>query len=228
MHPGQNFYFYPAPGDRAVDLALFQQDEAGTPGAIGYFVLDDTGRLWAGGNADPAVAAAGSIQPPLNGVTQRAVDVVLADDTGQSGWIMDNMGTVHAFGAAAEALFPAGDRDDWVALQYVRGQLLRVDARGGMSWSGTGVAGWDLPRVDGGLLVDVEVEPGRGLVALDRMGALYSSGQAVRPQPGQGPPYLGMAAARDLEIVVRPASGGMLPRKLDYRGPGWDRPAGGK
>ena len=198
MRPPQNFYF--APSDVASQLALFQTDLCGVPGNIGYFVLDRFGKLWAAGEADPAVAAAGSIQPPLDGNTVRAVSVVLADNSYQRGYIMDNMGHVYPFGGALDPQFPVSAQNNWIDLETVDDQLVRIDASGQLTWSGTPHEDWMLPMVDGGLIIDLEVEPGHGLVALDRYGAIYASSTAVRPLPQQGPPYFGFPAARALEI----------------------------
>jgi Cohesin domain/Dockerin type I domain len=225
--PDQKFYFYPEPGDIAVDLALFQLDEVsatipagsvateqnnqametgsdrkGMPGAIGFYVVDKTGRLWAGGSADQALADQASIFPPLNGITHRAVDITLADTTGKSGWVLDNMGNVYPFGSAQNPMFPLSDNNTWVDLEIVDEQLVRMDSSGNLEWSVAPIENWQLPQVDGELMVDLEVEPGLGLVALDRYGAIYTSGEAIRPLQGQGPPTLGMECARDLEISI--------------------------
>jgi len=200
--PAQNFYFYPDPGAVAEDFAVFQEMRTpGVPGEIGLFVLDRTGRLWSAGCASWQVAADASIQPPLPGTTQYAVDVTLADDTGTSGWIMDNMGNVYPFGGALDPVFPVSTQSDWVDLEQVDGQLLRMNTSGGLTWSGTPVEGWQFPMVDGGLMVDFAVEPGLGLVGLDRYGALYTAGNALVPPAGDGPPYFGAEAARALQIA---------------------------
>ncbi len=198
--PYQNFYFLPDPGDVAVDLAVFQKDLGGVPGNIGLFVLDRFGRLWAAGEASTAVAMQGSITPPLDGGAHRAVALRLADVSGNSGWILDNHGDVQAFGGAVETSFPVSAQDDWVEFVKVDDRLVRMDASGNLEWSGEPIDGWELPMVDGEWMIDLEVEPGRGLVALDRFGAIYRSGDAVVPEPGQGPPYFGFEAARDLEV----------------------------
>lgn len=202
--PAQSFYFYPEPGDIAVDLAICHPEGAE---GFGFLVLDRYGRLFAGGAADPAAAAADSIIPPLNGVTQRAVALELADAAGTQGWIMDNMGRVHAFGGAEAADFPVSAQHDWTAMVAIHGQLVRVDSRGGMDFSRTDWEDWRLPRLDGGLIVDVAAQPGLGLVALDRFGGLHGSRGALLPAAGQGPAYLGMEAARDLEIAWLPEVG---------------------
>ncbi len=198
--PPQNFYFDPEPGAVAAAMGVFQGDLAGVPGNIGLFVLDRHGKLWAAGEADPAVAFAATIDPPLNGVTQYAVDLLLGDPAGNSGWILDNMGHVHAFGGAAASAFAVSAQDNWKALARVAGQLVRMDAAGNLEWSGLAKPDWQIPMVDGELMVDLEVEEGLGLVALDRYGALYTAGEPVLPAAGQGPPYLGTQAARDLEL----------------------------
>ncbi len=198
--PMQNFYFNPAPGDVAVDLAVFQEDLGGVAGNVGYFVLDRFGALWAAGEADPSIARAGGLAPPLDGVTSRAVDLLLADHTGTRGWIMDNHGAVHPFGGAADPNFSASAQDNWVALEQVDGQLVRMDASAKLQWSGTPIESWPLPLSDGELMIDLEVERGMGFVLLDRYGAIYTSGAAIRPLEGQGPPYFGFPAARDLEL----------------------------
>ena len=167
---------------------------------MGYYVLDGTGKLWAGGCGSREVAAAASVHPPLNGTTQRAVRVLLDDSDVTRGWIMDNMGGVHAFGGALEPAFAVSTQDNWVALAQVGDQLVRMDADGMLAWSGTPPEGWELPVVDGGLMIDLEVEPGYGLVALDRFGALHATSGAILPPPGSGPPYFGFPAARDLAL----------------------------
>lgn len=195
--PAQNFYFWPDLGEIAADFAVFQ----GSGDSIGFFVLDRTGKLWAAGIADPAVAAAGSITPALNGNTVRAVDLVLASNAGTSGWILDNMGAVYPFGGAANPNFPTSTQNNWVDLEIVAGQAVRMDANGMLTWSGTPVEGWDFPMVDGGLAIDFEVQPGLGLIMIDRFGAIYTSGDAVRPGAGQGPPYFGFEATRSMEVA---------------------------
>ncbi|MBE7558846.1 hypothetical protein HS125_07805 [bacterium] len=198
--PPQNFYFMPDPGDVAVDLEVFQKDLAGVPGDVGYFVLDRFGKLWAGGLADPAVALSGGVNPPLNGATQYAVDLLLADAKGRSGWIMDNMGAVHPFGGAVDPAFPVSSQDNWVALAQVGDQLVRMDTTGALQWSGEPPDGWELSLVDGGLMIDLAVQEGYGLIGLDRFGALHATSGAILPPPGSGPPYFGFEAARDLEL----------------------------
>ena len=196
--PPQSFYFST---DVAVNLAVFQNElVGGVRGAIGGFVLDRQGALWACGTADSAVAQAGSISPALDGNVTRAVDLLLADATGKRGWIMDNHGAIHGFGGAEDPAFPVSTQGNWKLLVRVEEQLVRIDASGMAEWSGTPPAGWDLPMLDGDLLADVEVEPGHGLVALDRFGALYPTAGAVLPPAGSGPPYFGFEVARDLEI----------------------------
>ncbi len=195
--PMQNLYF---DSDVATDFAVFQKDLSGVPGNIGAFVLDRTGKLWACGEADMQVAAQGSLTPALDGVTNYAVDVELADQTGASGWIMDNHGNVQAFGGATAPNFPVSAQNNWVRLVAVGDQLVRMDAAGNLSWSGTPNEAWTLPMLDGDMLIDLEVEPGRGFIALDRFGAIYATGIAVRPPAGQGPPYFGFEAARDLDL----------------------------
>ena len=195
--PLLNFYFEQ---DIASDMEVCQTDLGGVAGGIGLFVLDRTGRLWSGGAADRDVAAAGSLSAPLDGVTSYAVDLLLADQKGKSGWIMDNHGNVRAFGGAMDPMLGISGQDDWIGMIRIDDQLVRVDASAMMEWSDSPLAGWDLPMVDGGMLVDVEVEPGRGLVALDRFGALYPTSGAILPPAGSGPPYFGFEAARDLEI----------------------------
>ncbi len=202
--PQQSFYFYPEPGDRAVDLELCHPGGSDAT-SYGFFVLDRNGRVWAGGSADPAAAEAACIHPPLDGTTRRAVDLLLADDSGASGWIMDNMGLVYAFGGAEAVAFGVSMQDNWIRLLRVQDQCVRVDASGGMEWSGAPRPDWQLPRVDGDLLVDVEVQAGLGLVALDRLGAIYTCGAAVRPETGEGPAYFGVPVARDLALAVVPA-----------------------
>ena len=197
LRPAQNFYFN---SDVACDLAVCQENLSGVPGNIGVFVLDRTGGLWACGQADPAVAAAASFAPPVDGVVVHAVDVELADRTGRSGWIMDNFGGVHPFGGAPAPNFPISTQSNWIRLAKVDDQLLRMDASGVLSWSGTPPAGWELPMIDADLMVDVAVEKSHGLVALDRFGALYPTAGAVLPPAGSGPPYFGFEVARDLEI----------------------------
>jgi hypothetical protein len=198
--PPQNFYFYPTYGDIATDIAVFQKDMNGLKGAIGIFVLDRTGILWAAGEADWSIAQSGSINPPLNGNTQRAVDLTLADNSGLSGWIMDNMGKVYPFGGAFDPAFPVGQKDNWVDLELVEGQLVRMDTSGQLTWSGNPIASWAFPMIDGALMIDFEVERGKGLLGLDRFGAIYSTGNATRPEAGEGPPYFGFEAALELEI----------------------------
>ncbi len=200
VRPPQNFYFVPEPGDVAVDLDLFQKDLAGVPGNAGYFVLDRFGKLWAGGIADPGAALAGGIDPPLDGITEYAVDLLLADDTGRSGWILDNMGRVHCFGGATDPAFEVSAQDNWRALVMVGGQLVRVDASGAMTWMEKPSDEMTLPMVDGDLLVDVETEEHLGLVGMDAFGALYTTDHAILPPAGSGPPYFGIPVARDLEL----------------------------
>ena len=184
--PALSFYFSQ---DVAVDLAVFQQQLAGgVPGAIGAFVLDRRGAMWACGIADMAVAQAGSVVPALDGNTMRAVDLVLADSAGTRGWIMDSHGAVHPFGGAVDPGFPVSMQDNWKVLLQVEQQLVRIDASGMAQWSDAPLSGWELPGLDGDLLTDVELEPGRGLVALDRFGALYASDGAVLPPPAAGRP----------------------------------------
>jgi hypothetical protein len=198
--PPQNFYFYPTYGDIATDIAVFQKDMNGLKGAIGIFVLDRTGKLWTAGEADWQVAQSGSINPPLNGNTQRAVDMTLADSTGLSGWIMDNMGKVYPFGGAFDPAFPVDQKDNWIDLELVEGQLVRMDTSGQLTWSGNPIASWAFPMIDGELMIDFEVERGKGLLGLDRFGAIYTTGNATRPEAGEGPPYFGFEAALELEI----------------------------
>jgi formylglycine-generating enzyme required for sulfatase activity/pectin methylesterase-like acyl-CoA thioesterase len=209
VRPTQSFYFLPEPGDVAVDLALFQEDLGGVAGNIGFYALDRKGTLWPGGIAQWHVAMIASVSPELDGVTVYAVDVELADDTGKNGWIMDNKGNVYEFGNAKNPNFPASLQTNWIDFEVVEKQLLRMDTSGQLVWSSTPIVGWELPMVDGDLLIDFEVEPGRGLVATDRYGAIYTSGTAITPGPGEGPPYFGFEAALDLEIG--PPFGGMLP-----------------
>jgi formylglycine-generating enzyme required for sulfatase activity len=194
-------------GDRLDDRGVWYTSSPPL-GSPGYYVLDRTGGLWAAGEADWQVAQEASIEPPLNGVTTYAVDVELGDKEGKSGWIMDNRGNVYTFGNALPPDFPLSLQTNWVDVEALEGQLVRMDASGQLTWSGSPIPGWELPMVDGGLLIDFEVEPGRGLVAIDRYGAIYTSGNAVVPNPGQGPPYFGFEAARDLEIA--PPFGGLL------------------
>ncbi len=198
--PPQNFYFLPAPGDVAADLAVFQKDLSGVPGNIGAFVLDRTGRLWAVGEAGWGVAQAASIAPPLDGVANFGVAVALSDKTGKRGWIMDNRGQVYPFGGALDPAFAVSTQDNWIALAQVDHQLVRMDASGNLQWSGTPPDGWELPLVAGDLMIDLEVEAGYGPIALDRYGALYGASAAILPPPGSGPPYFGFPAARDLEL----------------------------
>ncbi len=200
VRPRQYFYFYPEPGGVAMDLGLYQTDLGGVPGNVGYFVLDRYGKVWCGGCAHPEVAAAATLDPPLSGDTQRAVRILLDDGEGRSGWIMDNVGMVHPFGGASDPAFPVSTQDNWVALAKVGDQLVRMDASGNLQWSGTPPEGYELPTVDGELMIDLEVESGYGLVALDRYGALYGTSGAVLPPAGSGPPYFGFPAARDLEL----------------------------
>jgi Cohesin domain/Dockerin type I domain len=239
--PEQDFYFGSDLGDIAVDLALFQLDQeiadssADTnlmtkssaekdadssrktmPGPIGYYVLDKTGRLWAGGEASKELAEAASISPPLDGISHCAIDITLADAKGDSGWILDNMGNTYPFGGAIDPMFSVGEKNNWVDLEMVDEQLVRMDSSGNLEWSDTPIDNWQLPQVDGELLIDLEVEPGLGLVALDRYGAIYTSGDAIRPPSGQGPPTMGIEGARDLEISIAllsdaPASTGYNP-----------------
>ncbi|MBE7558185.1 hypothetical protein HS125_04265 [bacterium] len=213
--PSQSFYFYPEPGDRAVDLELCHVASE-EEGEYGFFVLDRNGGLWAGGSADPAVAEAASITPPLNGVTQYAVDLVLTDDSGAGGWILDNMGGVHAFGGAPAVAFALGTQNNWKRLVRAGEAFARVDAFGRVEWSGRAAPDWTLPLVDGGLLADVEVADGPGLVALDRFGALYASQPAALPAGEARPPYFGFEAARDLELAVlpEPETAGFDPASL--------------
>jgi hypothetical protein len=201
IRPTQGFYFLPEPGDVAVDLALFQENLGGIDGNIGFYALDRMGALWPGGTAQWHTATVASVTPALDGVTVYAVDVELADDTGKNGWILDNHGNVYPFGEAEDPAFPASLQTNWVDIEVVEGQLVRMDASGQLTWSDTPIVGWELPLVDGELLIDFEVEPGRGLVAIDRFGAIFTSGNAVIPVPGEGPPYFGFDAARDLEIA---------------------------
>ena len=193
--PPQNFYFQ---ADVAADLAVFQQDLGGMPGNIGAFVLDRTGKLWACGEADPAVAQAGSFAPPVDGVVVHAVDIVLAAPS--SGWIMDNFGGVHPFGGATSPNFPISTQSNWTRMVKVGDQLVRMDASGMLAWSGTPPEGYELPLVDGELMIDICVEPGYGFIALDRFGALHATSGAILPPPGSGPPYFGFPAARDLAL----------------------------
>ena len=199
--PRQDFYFAPVPGDVAVDLAVFQKDLGGTPGNIGLFVLDRFGKVWSAGEADWKVARSASIDPALNGVMQRAVVMVLRNAT--SGWLMDNMGRVTPFGGAADPAFAISSQGNWIDLEQVGEQVVRMDDSGMLEWSGTAPAGWDLPMIDGGLAVDLEVQPGYGLLALDRYGALHATPGAILPPAGTGPPYFGFEAARDLEVRFR-------------------------
>lgn len=106
--PPQDFYFWPDLGEIGADFGVFQG--GGTGDAIGFFVVDRTGKLWPAGTASPAVAAAGSITPALNGNTVRAVDLTLANNQGTAGWILDNMGKAYPFGGAADPNFPVSDR----------------------------------------------------------------------------------------------------------------------
>jgi hypothetical protein len=200
--PPQNFYFYPTLGDIATDIAVFQVDMNGLKGAIGIFVLDRTGTLWAAGEADWSVAQSGSINPPLNGNTQRAVDLTLANNSGASGWIMDNMGKVYPFGGALDPTFPMSQKNNWVDLELVEGQLVRMDTSGQLTWSGNPIASWAFPMIDGGLMIDFEVEKGKGLLGLDRFGAVYTTGNATKPKAGESPPYFGFEAALELEIDI--------------------------
>jgi formylglycine-generating enzyme required for sulfatase activity len=210
IRPTQDFYFLPEPGDMAVDLALFQKDLGGVAGNIGFYVLDRKGKLWPGGMAQWHIANVASVTPALDGITVYAVDVELADETGYNGWIMDNKGNVYPFGDAEEISFPTNIfQDNWVDFEVVEGQYVRMDASGQLAWSGTPIVGWQLPSVDGELMIDFEVQPGRGLVALDRYGTVYSSGRAYLPDVGSGPPYFGFEAALDLEIG--PPFTGVLP-----------------
>jgi len=195
--PALNFYL---DTDTAADLEVFQQDLAGVPGDIGLFVLDRTGQLWPGGAADPQLARDASQNPPLDGVANTAVDLLLADPKGRSGCIMDDHGAVNPFGGAMDPAFNVPAQSSWIALVRVDEELARIDAAGHAEWSGTPVAGWDLPMVDGDLLIDVELESGRGLVGLDRYGALYPTGEAILPPNGSDPPCFGFEAARDLAI----------------------------
>ncbi len=204
--PVQNFYFWPDLGEIGADFAVFQSATSKANGVegptnIGFFVVDRTGKLWAAGTANPAVATAGSITPALNGNTVRAVDITLADNTGASGWILDNMGKAYPFGGAADPNFAVSTQDNWVDLEVVNGQQVRMDGNGVLTWSGTPDDNLTLPMVDGGLAIDLEVEPGKGLIMIDRYGALYVSGTAEKPAAGQGPPYFGFAAARDMEVA---------------------------
>ncbi|MBE7558169.1 hypothetical protein HS125_04175 [bacterium] len=201
--PPQSFYFDPVPGEIAADVVVFQGPSPTGLGAadeIGVFVLDRTGKLWPAGIASWDVAAQGSITPALNGNTIRAVDLTLADNSGTRGWILDNMGKAYPFGGAVNPNFQLSTQDNWVDFEPVEGQFVRMDASGNLTWSGTPVDGWDLPMVDGGLAIDLEVEPGLGLIMIDRFGAIYTSGNAVKPAAGEGPPYFGFEAARSLEI----------------------------
>ena len=195
--PVLRFYF---DRDVAEGMEIRQEDLTGVAGDIGVFVLDRTGGVWTGGAVDPGMAAMASLSPPLDGTVNRAVDLVLADTEGTSGWVMDNHGHVSPFGGAADAAFGVSAQRNWIALAPVGGQLVRADASGRLEWSDTPLAGWDLPMLDAGMLVDMEVEPERGLVGLDRFGALHATSGAILPPPGSGPPYFGFEAARDLEI----------------------------
>jgi hypothetical protein len=44
------------------------------------------------------------------------------------------------------------------------------------------------------------MEKGKGLLGLDRFGAIYTTGNATKPKTGEGPPYFGFEAALELEI----------------------------
>jgi hypothetical protein len=201
--PDQWFYFETL-GDIAADLAVFQSTSAGH--AIGFYVLDRTGKLWDAGTAVGLIdTAAASVSPALDGTQVYAVDLLLADITGSSGWIMDSKGVVYPFGGAPDPGFPASAQNDWVDLEMVGSQLVRMDSSGTLGWSGTPTAGWDFPLVGGNLAIDFEVQA-TGLIMIDRYGAVYTSGTAVAPGAGEGPPYFGFEAVTEMEVLADPSS----------------------
>ena len=69
-----------------------------------------------------------------------------------------------------------------------------------LEWSAWTPAGWELPMIDGDLAIDLEAQAGRGVIALDRYGALHASPGALLPVAGSGPPYFGFEVARNLEM----------------------------
>lgn len=211
--PTQSFYFWPEPGDVAADFAVFQTVSNGTAvgsiGDAGFWVVDRTGGFWGAGLAE-AMTTPNPVSPALNGNTQRVVDITLADPTdGANGWVMDNMGNVYPFGTASNPNFPVSQQNDWVDLEIVGGQAVRMDSSGSLSWSGAPITGWDLPMVDGNMAVDFEVISGVGLIMIDRFGTVYTSGDATAPAVGEGPPYFGFEAVREMELMP------VLPGKAD-------------